>query len=107
MRLAEVFKISIDSFHIDGIGIEELLHRNQLNLKTISFTGPVIEMYQLKKLANVKKKNDTATLYQKLMKHMKRISINEILVQHGIFINHNFGQKNQAIKLDDIEIKDG
>ena len=36
---------------------------------------------------------------------MKRISINEILVQHGIFINHNFGQKNQTIKLDDVEIK--
>jgi len=100
-----VFKISIDSFHIDGLGIEELLHRNSLNLKTISFSGPVIEMYQLKKAANVKKKNDTATLYQKLMKHVKRISINEILVQHGIFINHNYGQKNQVIKLGDMEAK--
>jgi hypothetical protein len=100
----EVFKISIDSFHIDGIGIEDLLHRNQLSLKAISFTGPVIERYQLKKLPGEKKK-DSTTLYQKLMKQVKRISINEILVQHGIFINHNFGQKNQTIKLDDIEIK--
>jgi hypothetical protein len=100
----EVFKISMDSFHIDGIGIEDLLHRNQVNLKTISFTGAVIERYQLIKLSS-KKKKDTATLYQKLMKQMKRISINEILVKHGIFINHNFGQKNQPVKLDDIEIK--
>jgi hypothetical protein len=32
-----VFKISIDSFHIDGIGIEELLNMKSFNLKTISF----------------------------------------------------------------------
>lgn len=88
----EVFKVSIDSFHIDGIGIEDLLHRNEVDLKTISFTGPVIERYQLKKLSGDVKKKDTTTLYQKLMKQMKRISINEILVQHGIFINHNSGQ---------------
>ncbi|MEP6952416.1 MAG: hypothetical protein ABI863_24195 [Ginsengibacter sp.] len=100
----EVFKMSIDSFHIDGLGIEDLLHENKVDLKTISFTGPVIEMYELKKIPG-KKKNDTATLYQKLMKQMKRISINEILVLHGTVINHNFGQKNQTIKLDDIEIK--
>ncbi len=101
----EVFKISIDSFHIDGIGIEDILHKNQVNLKTISLTGPVIEMYHLKKLLNNEKKNDTTTLYQKLIKQMKRISINEILVHHGIFINHNFGPKNKAIKLDNIEIE--
>lgn len=100
----EVLKISIDSFHIDGLGIEDLLHKNEVDLKTISFTGPVIEMYQLKQIP-VKRKNDTVTLYQKLMKQMKRISINEILVQHGTVINHNFGQKNQTIKLDDVEIK--
>lgn len=100
----EVFKISVDSFHIDGLGIEDMLHKDKVDLKMISFTGPVIEAYQLKKLSN-KKKKDTTTLYQKLMKQMKRISIAEILVQHGIFINHNFGQKNQATKLDDVEIK--
>jgi hypothetical protein len=100
----QFFKISIDSFHIDGLGIEDILHKDQVNLKTISFTGPVIEMYQLKKLLK-KKKKDTTTLYQKIMKQMKRISINEIFVQHGIFINHNFGQRNQPVKLDDVEIK--
>ena len=100
----EVFKISIDSFHVDGIGIEDLLHKDQVNLKTISFTEPVIEMYPLKKLSN-NRKRDTTTLYRKIMKHEKRISIDEILVQHGTFIHHSFGQKNQTIKLDDIEIK--
>ena len=100
----EVFKISIDSLHIDGIGIEDLLRTDQLKLKTISVTGPVVEMYQVKKLPG-ENKNDTSTLYQKLMKQMKRISIDEILVQHGIWINHNFRQKSQPINPGDIEIR--
>ena len=53
----EVFKISIDSFHIDGIGIEDLLRTGtQLKLKTISVSGPVVEMYQVKKSPGVKEK---------------------------------------------------
>lgn len=100
----EVVKLSIDSFHIDGLGIEDLLHKSEIDLKTISFTRPLIEIFKLKEIPG-KKKNDTISLYQKIMKQFKRISINQILVQHGTVINHNFGRKNQTIKLDDVDIK--
>jgi hypothetical protein len=59
---AEVLKISIDSFHIDGIGIGDLLHSNQVDLKTVSFSRPVIEMYRLKTLSGQKRRPGTAAV---------------------------------------------
>jgi hypothetical protein len=98
---AEVFKVYMDSFHIDGIGIDELLHQRSVHLKTISLTAPVIEMFQLTKAT--KKVVDTASIYSKLMQHMKSISVDEISLHRGTVINHNYGPKNQAVKLNDVE----
>jgi hypothetical protein len=101
---SEVIKISIDSFHIDGIGVGDLLQSNRIDLKTISLTRPVIEMYRLKKLAGNRKK-DTTSIYQKLMKQVKRISIDRIQLHHATLVTHNFLQKNQSVKLGDFEIE--
>ena len=102
----DVFKISFSTLHIEGIDINDLLSKNHLSLKDISITDPVIEVYHKKRRYNKNEriKNDSVTLYQKIMKKMKRISINNIEVLHGTFINHNLSKKNHTTKLNDISI---
>ncbi len=103
----DIFKISVSTLHIDGIDINDLLSKDHLSLKDISITAPAIEVYHKKRGYNKENrlKNDSVTLYQKLMKKMKSISINKIEVLHGTFINHNLSKKNRT-KLNNIYEKE-
>src|SRR5258705_7734059 len=102
----DVFKISLSALHIEGIDIDDLLSKDHLSLKDISITDPVIEVYHKKRWYNKEEriKNDSITLYQKLMSKMKKISIKNIEVLQGTFINHNLSKKTQTNKLNDISI---
>jgi hypothetical protein len=102
----DIFKISFSSLHIDGVGINDVLSKDHLLLKRILITGPVIEVYHKEKGYNkeLRIKNDTATLYKKIMKKMKSISIDTIEVLDGAFISHLFSKKYQTNKLNDVSI---
>lgn len=87
----DVFKISFSSLNISGIGIQDLLDKNEIDIKAIHLTNPLVEILHTKRAYNKaeREKNDSLTLYQRLMHGMKRIAIDTILLEHGTFINKN------------------
>lgn len=103
----DVFKISFSSLRIRGIGIHDLLHRDEINMDSIYFSRPVIEIYHTSRAYNRpgKQNNDSLTIYRQLMKNMKRIFIGNILIEHGTVINHNISGNNRTSRFNDVMIK--
>lgn len=99
----DVFKISFHSLHINGIGIKDLLSKDVIDLKGIFITDPVIEVYHKKRDYNKNKREDTSTLYQRLMKQIKRIAVDKIVLQNGSFIIHQAATK-KTIRFNAVEI---
>ena len=102
----DVFKISFSALHITGINLRDLLSKDHLSLKDISITDPIIEVYHKKRWYNkeARIKSDSSSLYQKIMKTMKSISINNIGIAHGTFITHNLSKKNQVNRFNNVSI---
>ena len=88
----DIYKISFDSLHIDGLGFKDLMSKNVIDLKSVTFTNPVIDIYPQKISSN--RIIDTSTLYQRLLKQMKKIVVGEIIVRNGTVVSHrNGGEK--------------
>jgi hypothetical protein len=102
----DVFKITFSALHVTGIDIRDILSKDHLSLNDISISNPVIEVYHKKRSYNqpTRIKNDSATLYQRLMNKMKSISIQKIDISNGTLINHNVA-KNHTNTLNDVSIK--
>jgi len=101
----DVFKISFSSLHIDGIGLNDLVSKDYLSLRHILINAPVIEVYHKEKPYNkaLRNKNDSITVYKRIMKKMKRISIDTIEVVNGTFISH-IGANNKINKLKEVSV---
>ena len=101
----DVFKISLSSLHIDGIHINDLLSKGHLSLKHILIKAPVIEVYYQEKWYNkpLRAKNDSITIYKRIMRKMKSISINSIEVKNGRFTMHA-GDKNNTTTFNKLSI---
>jgi hypothetical protein len=103
----DVFHIKFHSLHIDGIGIEDLLHKKNINIAGASLKDPVIHIYHKVRSYNKdeRKKNDSLTLYQRLMGQMKKIAISAINITHGTLIIHDVEQPKRITKFNDITIR--
>jgi len=103
----DVFKISFSSLHLEGIGIDDLLSGDHVSLKEIVIRNPVIDVYHRKRWYNKEKRaeNDSATLYKKIMKKIKSISVDGIEVTGGTLVNHNFSKKNNVSRFNEVSIK--
>jgi hypothetical protein len=93
----DIFKISLRVLHIDGITINDFMKQKELKFDSVFIKEPVIEAYHNPRPYNKaqSEKDSAATLYQKLMKQVKSISINSITVQQGTFITNDVTQKNR------------
>ena len=102
----DVFKIKVHGIHIDGFGIEDLLHTNKVDVNSIHITDPVIEVYHKLKPYNEaeRKKNDSLSVYHRIMKQMKKISIGSIVIEHGKLIDHDLGHRNSTKRFEDVAI---
>jgi hypothetical protein len=98
----QVFKIKSDSIWIDGLGLKDLLNKDVIDVKTIHIISPTIEIFSRKKSGD--KKNESGTLYQRLMQDMKHIGIGSIVIDNGIFAIQQAGKKT-ATKFNEISIK--
>jgi hypothetical protein len=102
----DIFNIKFSSLHIDGIGIEDLLHKNKMDITSIYLTSPVIKVYHKNRPYNAKEKNGPhLTVYQRLMGEMNKIVIGKINIHHGTLIIHDDAKKNRATRFNDITIK--
>lgn len=101
----DVFKISFHSLHIDGFGVDDLLHKNKIDITGIYITDPLIQIFHKKRSYNKEEriKADTSTLYQLLMKDMKRISVGKISIKNATLLSHDL-QKNKITRFNSVSI---
>jgi len=103
----DVFQIKFHSLHIDGIGINDLLHKKDIDIKGAYLNDPVINIYHKARQYNKeeRKKNDNLTLYQRLTEQMKSIVIDSINIKHGTLIIHDVEQHSRITKFNDITVR--
>ena len=101
-----VFKFSFDSLHITGITLQDLLHKDRLSLDSVFITKPTIEVYYKPRPYNetTRNKDDSATLYKRLMKQFKSISAHTIVVNNGTLISKDLYQKKDFKRYSDINM---
>ena len=102
----DIFRITVHSIHIDGIGITDLLNTKKIDIKRIRMVEPIIEVYHSLKPYNesTRERNDSLSLYHRLMKQMQRIAIGNIQIEHGKFIDQNLTHSKTTKKFNDINI---
>jgi hypothetical protein len=101
----DLFTFKFNSLHLDGFGIADLLDRNDMNVSAIYLNEPVIETFHRSRPYNKEDhNNDSLTLYQRLSRVIKKISIGKINVQHGTFITHDLDHQNNRSSYNNIVI---
>lgn len=103
----DIFQLNFQLLHIDGIGINDMLDKKNIDIKGARLDDPVIHIYHKTRSYNkqTNKKNDSLTLYQRLTGELKKIMIGSITINHGTLVIHDGERKNQPIKLNDITVK--
>lgn len=97
----EIFKIKADSVRIEGVGLNDIISKDVLDIKAVHILQPAIEVYSNKRSYN---KKESKTLYQRLMNQMKHIGIGDVIIENGTLTLHRL-QKNKSTKLNDISIR--
>lgn len=102
----DVFHIKFHLLHIDGIGINDMLNKNNIDIKGAYLDDPVIHIYHKAHTYNkeTNKKNDSLTLYQRLTGELKRIFIGSIAIKHGTLVIHDGGQHERPTQFNDIRV---
>lgn len=102
----DVFKASFDTLKINGINLDDVLGQKTIDFKEIQITGrPTIEVYHTRRPYNTHNAVDSLTLFDRIMKDMKRIAIGKFVIQKGTFISHNQANKNKKNQWNDVEIQ--
>lgn len=103
----DLFHMKFHSLHIDGIGIPDLLNKKNIDIDRVYLNNPVINIYHKARPYNQteRKKNDTLTVYQRLMGQMKRIAISAVSITKGTLIIHDVDQPKRQTKFNDITIR--
>lgn len=91
---------------LPGITPEDFLHKDKIVLDSVFITEPIIEVYHRPRSYNEaqRKRDDTATLYQRLSKQFKTISVNAITVRHGTLIHKDLSHKNKNTRFNDVSL---
>ncbi len=84
----DIFELSAPSLHIAGIGLDDLLKKDVIDLKLILINDPVITVRKQKRSYN-KSDSDSSSVYQKLLGQLKSLSVAEIQIKNGTLILHN------------------
>jgi len=103
----DVFHINFHSLHIDGIGINDLMNKKNIDIKAAFLDDPVIHVYHKARSYNKKSNKiiDSLTLYQRLMGQLEKIVIGSITIKHGTLVIHDGEQHSRPTKFNDIVIK--
>lgn len=103
----DIFQLNFHLLHIDGIGINDMLDKKNIDIRGARLEDPVIHIYHKTRLYNkqTNKKNDSLTLYQRLTGELKKIMIGSITIKHGTLVIHDGEQKNRPTKFNDITVK--
>jgi hypothetical protein len=89
----DIFKLTIDSIHFDGIDIEALLAKSSISINNFVIEHPVMNMYHRSLEYNKTNSKDTSKFFLGIMKYMDKISIKTIAVHHAQLFDHNLTNK--------------
>jgi hypothetical protein len=85
----DIFFIQFDSLQIDGLGLNDLLHKDKMDIKSIYLDHALIHIYRKTKPYNNNQREDSMTLYKRLMGQWKKLAIAAIDIRHSTLIVHN------------------
>ncbi len=101
-----IFNIHFDSLHIDGIGVDYLLHSKSIDITRVNIGKPSIEIYHKSKPYNEsdRKQTDTMCLYHQIKEQMNSIKVGHINIDKGTLIMHDGPHQKNVTKLNDVNI---
>ena len=102
----DIFNIKFNTLHIDGIGIDNFLHKDKIDVSGIFISRPVIEMYHNDRPYNKeeRQKKENLSLYKRILGTMKSIALGKVSIQQGTFVLHQHEKNSRNLKLNDVGI---
>lgn len=102
----DVFNIHFDSLHIDGIGLDYLLHSKSIDIARVNIGKPSIEIFHKLQLYNesVRDRFGRLSLYKQIEKQMNSIKIGHINIDNGMLIVHDGPHQKNINRLSDVSI---
>lgn len=95
----DLYNIHFNTLHIDGISVDELLGKNDINVKGIFLDHPQMKVYTLEKPYNAVKRRqrDSLSLYKKIMGNLTHLSVEKIIIKDGSFQNiYNYSSRQPS-----------
>jgi hypothetical protein len=106
----DVYKVSLSNLDIDGLNVNDLLNKKDMNLNVINIRNPIIEIYHPVNKSDTLKK-DTASLYSRIQKSLGQFQLKMLSISNMNVVYHNISGKekitdfkNVSMKFRDIEI---
>ena len=99
----DVFTISLDSLSINGLDLQDVLSKKNIDLDELLLIHPAIKVVHQKRKNQKIQGNDTATLYKRIMGQMKHIAVKKIIIKEGTLENKNL-TKNKISKLTGLSV---
>jgi hypothetical protein len=108
----DVFEISFHKLQVEGISLQDLLRKKNIDLKAVYADQPNIKVYHTKRAYNEAKREKDAgtTVYQKIMKQLNSVIISKIVISKGSLAIHDVLKKstseykNVSVNMSDILI---
>jgi len=91
---ADVFKLGLDKFVIDGLDIKDFISAKNIDLNIIYFKEPKLEIFHRKKPDTVHDEK-LVTAYHNISQQMNNISLKELLLQDAHVLHYNL--RNDSI----------
>ena len=103
----DIFTLHFDSLHIDGLEFEDLLNKNSIDITAIKLSLPVIHVYHKLREYNQgeRERNDTLSLYHRIKGQLNKISIGNISIDNGTFIDYDVARGRKIANLNNIAVR--
>jgi len=99
-----VYNISLKMLHIDGLGLKDLINKNDIKLESIKIDAPHIAVFTKKRSYNAAKK-DTLSLFEKINKEIKSLSIGNIIINNAQVSSRKLETKGKPTLFKGISIR--
>ncbi|HYO21643.1 MAG TPA: hypothetical protein VER36_04500, partial [Flavisolibacter sp.] len=97
---ANVFHLSVESFVIEGINLDDALTRKTMDYKLVKLVNPAIHVYRQKKQKTDDENKEGFS--QRFLKEMTKLAIGQLVITGGSIVSHS--NKNKTKKLSDVEV---
>jgi hypothetical protein len=98
---AETFSFSFEKLEVEGINLDDAITAKTMDYKLVKLTRPVFHIYREPNDAT----DPTEDFTQRFLKEMKKLSLQNLVIEGGTIIIHNKG-KSTVLKDVSINMKD-